>query len=53
MFAVGPSGRSQATLKVNVPDASLLEEADNPLLWNSRPPEPVIATVEVYIEPDG
>jgi hypothetical protein len=51
LIAVGPSGRGQAALKVSVPDASILEEADNPLLWNSRPQARVIATVDVHIEP--
>lgn len=48
---VDPSGRGEATLTVNVPTSAMLKEADNPLLWNSRPLGRVIATVDVHIEP--
>jgi hypothetical protein len=51
VIAMDASGRSEAVLRVSVPDETILKEADNPLLWNSRPPAPVIATVKVHVEP--
>lgn len=52
-IGVGPAGRTEAKLRVSVPDETVLKEADDPLLWNSRPPAPVIAIVDVEIEPIG